>query len=68
MISLESEGFYSLWGRVDLPFKQMLRPDHREKAGPQRNNTDRKTRSKRDKGLKSEVKIGGEIKRNTEGK
>lgn len=68
MISLECEGLYSLWGRIDLPFKQMLSPNHRDKAGPQRNNTDRKTRSKRDKGLKSEVKIGGEIKRNTAGK
>lgn len=55
-------------GQNDLPFKQMLSPNHRDKAGPQRNNTDRKTRSKRDKGLKSEVKIGGEIKRNTAGK
>ena len=58
MISLECEGLYSLWGRIDLPFKQMLSPDRRDKAGPQRNNADRKTRSKRDNGLKSEVKIG----------
>ena len=68
MISLECEGLYSLWDRVDPPFKQVLRPDYRDKAGPQRNNIDRKARSKTDKGLKSEVKIGGEMKRHTEGK
>lgn len=53
MISLECEGLYSLWDRVDPPFKQVLRPDHKDKAGPQRNNIDRKARSKTDKGLKS---------------
>lgn len=29
MISLECEGLYSLWGRTDLPFKQILSPNHR---------------------------------------